>query len=48
MKLMANKIIFYYLPLLIWSMLIFLLSSMPGSGEQYYDFWFFWKGKAHI
>lgn len=49
MLLLVNKIFFYFLPLLIWSLTIFSLSAMPGSGEAGYDLWFFLERKAaHI
>jgi len=49
MRLLVDKIKFYYLPLVFWSALIFFFSSIPGNGEYGYDLWFFLKRKsAHI
>lgn len=40
---------YYYLPLFFWSVLIFLLSQIPGNGKANYDIWFILERKgAHI
>ncbi len=49
MQLLFNKTWRYYFPLIVWSVVIFIFSAMPGSGEQGYDLWFFLERKgAHI
>lgn len=49
MKIRIKKFLFFYGPLLAWMGIIFLLSSVPGSDHQEYNFWAFLERKgAHI
>ncbi|HBR71701.1 MAG TPA: hypothetical protein DEA27_02735 [Candidatus Moranbacteria bacterium] len=49
MKLQVRKFLFFYGPLFFWMAMIFLLSSIPGSGSQEYNFLAFLERKsAHL